>query len=199
TQKNSKSAEIASEKKLARLCGAVRTILECIGEDPSRDGLLDTPTRYAQALLFFTKGNDDVLANIVNNAVFKEDHDELVLVKNIEIFSMCEHHLVPFTGKMHIGYIPSGGRVIGLSKLARIADMFSRRLQIQERLTKQVALAISEILQPEGVAVIVECSHLCMAMRGVQKTSATTTTNCMLGSLSSDATMGRTFLELVKL
>ncbi|KAF2451121.1 GTP cyclohydrolase I [Karstenula rhodostoma CBS 690.94] len=180
------------------LCGAVKTILGCIGENPSRDGLLDTPARYARALLFFTKGNGDDLASIVNNAVFEEDHHELVLVRNIEIFSMCEHHLVPFTGKMHIGYIPNG-RVIGLSKLARIAEMFSRRLQLQERLTKQVALAISETLQPKGVAVIVECRHLCMVMRGVQKTSTTTITSSMMGSLEADAKMGQTFLELVKL
>ncbi|KAL5399369.1 GTP cyclohydrolase 1 [Paraphaeosphaeria minitans] len=198
THKSDESTEIESDRQLVRLSGAVRTILECIGEDVDREGLLDTPARYAQALLFFTKGYEDDLASIVNNAVFEENHDELVLVKNIEIFSMCEHHMVPFTGKMHIGYIPNG-RVIGLSKLARIAEMFSRRLQIQERLTKQVASAVSEILKPQGVAVLVECSHLCMVMHGVEKTSTTTITSSMLGSIQSDIKTQQAFLDLVKL
>ncbi|KAL5400601.1 GTP cyclohydrolase 1 [Paraphaeosphaeria minitans] len=198
TRKSDESTEIESDRQLARLSGAVRTILECIGEDVDREGLLDTPARYAQALFFFTKGYEDDLASIVNNAVFKENHNGLVLVKNIEIFSMCEHHMVPFTGKMHIGYIPSG-HVIGLSKLARIAEMFSRRLQIQERLTKQVASAVFEILKPQGVAVLVECSHLCMVMRGVEKTSTTTITSSMLGSMQSDMKTQQAFLDLVKL
>ncbi|PVI04386.1 GTP cyclohydrolase I [Periconia macrospinosa] len=191
--------EATSEEKderLAKLSGAVRTILECIGEDPDREGLRDTPDRYAKALLFFTKGYEENLREIVNGAVFHEDHDELVIVKDIEIYSLCEHHLVPFTGKMHIGYIPNR-RVIGLSKLARIAEMFSRRLQVQERLTKQVALALSEMLQPQGVAVVVESSHFCMVMRGVQKTGATTTTSCMLGRMRSTARTREEFLNLI--
>ncbi|KAK5137750.1 GTP cyclohydrolase 1 [Meristemomyces frigidus] len=186
-----------AEARLQKLSGAVRTILECIGEDPDREGLHGTPERYAKAMMFFTKGYEENLRDIVNNAVFHEDHDELVIVKDIDVYSLCEHHLVPFTGKMHIGYIPSR-RVIGLSKLARIAEMFSRRLQVQERLTKQVALALSEVLKPQGVAVVMESSHLCMVMRGVQKSGATTTTSCMLGAMRKRAKTREEFLSLLR-
>ncbi|KKZ66342.1 GTP cyclohydrolase I [[Emmonsia] crescens] len=185
-----------SEKRTQKLADAVRTILECIGEDPEREGLLGTPERYAKALMYFTKGYEENVRDLVNGAVFHEDHDELVIVKDIEVFSLCEHHMVPFTGKMHIGYIPDR-RVLGLSKLARLAEMFSRRLQVQERLTKQVALAIAEVLKPQGVAVVMESSHLCMVMRGVQKTSSTTTTSCMLGCMRSSAKTREEFLSLL--
>jgi len=185
-----------AEARLKKMTAAVRTLLECIGEDPDREGLHGTPERYAKAMMFFTKGYEEDLRTIVNGAVFHEDHDELVIVKDIEIYSLCEHHLVPFIGKMHIGYIPSR-RVIGLSKLARIAEMFSRRLQVQERLTKQVALAISEVLKPQGVAVVMESTHMCMVMRGVQKSGAVTTTSCMLGAMRKRAKTREEFLSLL--
>ncbi|KAL2863297.1 GTP cyclohydrolase I [Aspergillus lucknowensis] len=204
-----------NEERIKKLSGAVRTILECIGEDPEREGLRGTPERYAKAMLYFTKGYEENVRDLVNGAVFHEDHDELVIVKDIDVFSLCEHHMVPFTGKvnstpntqsyplskeislqMHIGYIPDR-RVLGLSKLARLAEMFSRRLQVQERLTKQVALAISEVLKPRGVGVVMESSHLCMVMRGVQKTSSTTTTSCMLGCMRSSAKTREEFLTLL--
>ncbi|MCJ1446656.1 MAG: hypothetical protein MMC23_007162 [Stictis urceolatum] len=185
-----------AQARLEKLQGAVRTILECVGEDPDREGLRGTPERYARAMLYFSKGYEENVRDLVNGAVFSEDHDELVIVKDIEVFSLCEHHMVPFTGKMHIGYIPNR-RVLGLSKLARLAEMFSRRLQVQERLTKQVALAIAEVLNPRGVAVVMESSHLCMVMRGVQKTSATTTTSCMLGCMRASAKTREEFLSLL--
>lgn len=182
-----------------------------MGEDAERDGLEETPMRYAKALMYFTKGYEENVRDLVNGAVFHEDHDELVIVRDIEVFSMCEHHMVPFTGKvgatnededhadfvqMHIGYIPNR-QVLGLSKFARLAEMFSRRLQVQERLTKQVALAIDEVLKPRGVAVVMESSHLCMVMRGVEKTTASTTTSCMLGAMRSSAKTREEFLSLL--
>lgn len=183
-------------KLFAKLCDAGRTILECVGEDPDRPGLVDTPKRYAKAIMFFTKGYQQNVRDIVNNAIFHEGHNEMVVVKDIEIFSMCEHHMVPFTGKMHIGYIPYQS-VIGISKLPRIAEMFSRRLQIQERLTKEVATAIMEVLQPQGVAVIMQSSHLCMVMRGVEKSAATTVTSCVLGCFETKEKTWNEFLRLV--
>ncbi|AEO64611.1 uncharacterized protein THITE_123928 [Thermothielavioides terrestris NRRL 8126] len=192
-------AELGRELKMEgqrNISDAVRTILECIDEDPAREGLLDTPERYAKALLFFTKGYGEKVSDIVNNAIFREHHHEMVIVKDIEIFSMCEHHLLPFTGKMHIGYIPNGF-VIGLSKLARIAEVYSRRLQIQERLTKEVAYALMEVLSPRGVAVVMEACHLCMVMRGVGKTTATTITSCVLGSFEANEKTRNEFLNLV--
>ncbi|CAH0014905.1 unnamed protein product [Clonostachys rhizophaga] len=182
--------------RLERMKGAVRTLLECVGENPDREGLLATPHRYANALLDFTVGYQQNVMDIVNSAIFEEGHNEMVIVKDIEVFSVCEHHLVPFTGKMHIGYIPKNA-VIGISKLPRIADMFSRRLQIQERLTKEVANAIFEVLQPQGVAVVMESSHLCMVMRGVQKASSTTVTSCVLGCFERKEKTRNEFLSLI--
>ncbi|PLB46581.1 GTP cyclohydrolase 1 [Aspergillus steynii IBT 23096] len=179
-----------------RIVTAVRTILECLGEDPTRDGLLKTPQRYAKALKFFTQGYDFSPADVINDAIFDVEHSELVLVKDIEISSLCEHHLVPFLGKIHIGYIPRG-RVIGLSKLARIAEIYARRLQVQERLTQQVAKAVDEVLKPLGVAVVVECAHMCMAMRGVQKPGAMTVTQCKMGVFKDDARLDERFHVLL--
>lgn len=208
-----------ADKRLSKMCGAVRTLLECVGEDVNREGVLATPERYAKAMLFFTKGYQQNVRDIVNGAIFKEGHNEMVIVKDIEIFSMCEHHLVPFTGKvcsphgqvmgmiwrtrrltfvlqMHIGYIPDQS-VIGISKLPRIAEMFARRLQIQERLTKEVANAIMEVLKPQGVAVVMESSHLCMVMRGVEKTSTSTITSCVLGCFEQREKTRNEFLTLI--
>ncbi|KAI1400834.1 GTP cyclohydrolase I [Hypoxylon fuscum] len=193
-QENSEQAA----QRLEKMQGAVRTLLECIGEDPDREGVLDTPKRYAKAMLFFTKGYQENVRDIVNNAIFHENHNEMVIVKDIEIFSLCEHHLVPFFGKMHIGYIPKNN-VIGISKLPRIAELFSRRLQVQERLTREVANAIMEVLKPQGVAVVMESSHLCMVMRGVEKTTTSTITSCVLGCFEKKEKTRNEFLSLVGL
>ncbi|KAF9263662.1 GTP cyclohydrolase I [Marasmius fiardii PR-910] len=184
----------ARERKLAE---AVRTVLDCIGEDPDREGLLRTPERYAQAIMWMTKGYEERLTDVINDAVFAEDHDEMVLVREIDISSLCEHHLVPFTGKVAIAYIPNK-LVLGLSKLARIAETFSRRLQVQERLTKQIAIAIQEAIKPRGVAVVMEATHLCMTMRGVQKPGSITTTSCMLGCFRTQQKTREEFLTLIK-
>jgi len=196
TRERLEEDETQKAERLERMKGAVRTLLECVGEDPDREGLLATPERYAKAMLFFTKGYQQNVRDIVNGAIFQEGHNEMVIVKDIEVFSMCEHHLVPFTGKMHIGYIPSNA-VIGISKLPRIAEMFARRLQIQERLTKEVANAIMEILKPQGVAVVMESSHLCMVMRGVEKSTSTTITSCVLGCFEQREKTRNEFLSLI--
>ncbi|KAK5906144.1 hypothetical protein CgunFtcFv8_002035 [Champsocephalus gunnari] len=183
------------QSRLPALEAAYTSILRELGEDTDRQGLLRTPQRAAKAMQFLTKGYHETIEDILNNAIFDEDHDEMVIVKNIDVFSLCEHHLVPFFGKVHIGYIPNK-KVVGLSKLARIVEIFSRRLQVQERLTKQIAVGISEALQPKGVAVVIEASHMCMVMRGVQKMNSRTVTSTMLGIYLEDPKTREEFLTL---
>ncbi len=172
-------------------------LLEAVGEDPQRQGLLKTPERAARAFEFLTNGYRQSLDEVVNNAIFDSDASEIVLVKDIELYSMCEHHLLPFIGKAHVAYIPSG-KVIGLSKVARIVDVFARRLQIQENLTTQIADALMHVLHPLGVAVVIEAKHLCMMMRGVEKQNSIMTTSCLLGSFKEDARTRTEFLALLK-
>lgn len=185
-----------AEGREQRIAVAVKTILTELGEDVDREGLLETPERYARAMLYFTKGYEDNIRDVIKRAVFEEDHDEMVIVRDIEIYSLCEHHLVPFFGKAHIGYIPNK-RVLGLSKLARLAEMYARRFQVQERLTKQIAMALTEILKPRGVAVVIEAQHMCMVSRGVQKTGSSTTTSCMMGCFRDQQKTREEFLTLL--
>ena len=174
-----------------------KKIIEKIGEDPDREGLLKTPERAARAMEFLTQGYHQTLSQILNGAVFDSDSDEMVIVKDIEMYSMCEHHLLPFIGKCHVAYLPQG-RVIGLSKVARIVDMFARRLQIQENLTKQIADAVQEVTAGQGVGVVVESQHLCMMMRGVEKQNSTMTTSVMLGRFKRDSNTRNEFLSLIR-
>ncbi|CCE73077.1 Piso0_000091 [Millerozyma farinosa CBS 7064] len=189
------SSEEASERE-SRIANAVRTILTELGEDVDREGLIETPARYARAMLFFTKGYEDNIRDVIKKAVFEENHDEMVIVRDIDVYSLCEHHLVPFFGKAHIGYIPNK-RVLGLSKLARLAEMYARRFQVQERLTKQIAMALSEMLKPRGVAVVIEATHMCMVSRGVMKPGSSTTTSCMLGCFRDHQKTREEFLTLL--
>ena len=183
--------------KLARMEDTFRNLLEAIGEDPQREGLLRTPSRAARAFEFLTNGYRQNLDEIVNSAVFSSEASEIILVKDIELYSMCEHHLLPFIGRAHVAYIPNG-KVIGLSKIARIVDVFARRLQIQEQLTVQIADALMKCLQPSGVGVVVEAKHLCMMMRGVEKQNSVMKTSCLLGSFKEDARTRSEFLSLLK-
>jgi GTP cyclohydrolase I len=175
----------------------IRHLLSEIGEDPSREGLRDTPRRVEKSLRFLTSGYDTDIDVILNNALFSVEYNEMVIVRNIDFYSMCEHHLLPFFGKCHVAYLPNQ-RVIGLSKLPRLVDAFARRLQVQERLTSQIADTIREKIDPHGVAVVMEATHLCMAMRGVEKQNAVTVTSAMLGVFHSDARTRHEFLELIR-
>jgi len=173
--------------------GALTAVLECVGEDPKRDGLLRTPHRFARAMEFLTSGYAMSLEKIVNDAIFEEDHHEMVIVKDIDLYSVCEHHVLPFHGKAHIAYVPDG-KIIGLSKFARIVELFSRRLQVQERLTSQIADVLQQVLAPRGVGVITQCAHMCMAMRGVEKQGSTTISSAMRGVLRDDSALRQEFL-----
>jgi len=174
-----------------------KRLLEEIGEDPKREGLMATPKRAAKALQYLTKGYKDNLDEIVNRAIFESDNDEMIIVKDIEVYSLCEHHLLPFFGRCHVGYLPQG-KIIGLSKIARIVDVFARRLQVQENLTKQIADTILKYTQARGVGVVIEAQHLCMMMRGVEKQNSLMKTSCMLGQFRREMSTRSEFLSLIR-
>jgi len=184
-------------KDLERVSDAYRELLQGIGEDTDREGLQRTPDRAARALEFLTQGYRQNLDEIINGAIFESSASEIILVKDIELYSLCEHHLLPFIGRAHVAYLPNG-KVIGLSKVARIVDVFARRLQIQENLTTQIAESLMRCLEPSGVAVVVEAKHLCMMMRGVEKQNSVMKTSCLLGTFKEDARTRSEFLSLLK-
>ena len=179
------------------LSGVIARLLEELGEDPTREGLVDTPRRVADSFRYLTEGYDLDPAEIVGDALFNEDYDDMVVVRGVNFFSLCEHHLLPFFGRVHVAYLPKG-KVVGLSKVPRIVDAFAHRLQLQERLTRQIAEALNDVLEPNGVAVVIEARHLCMEMRGVEKQDSDTLTSCMLGTFRDDARTRTEFFELIR-
>ena len=181
----------------ATISELVEELLVQIGEDPSREGLLKTPVRFEKAFRYLTGGYTKNVQEVLNGAVYEEPYDEMVAMRDIELFSLCEHHLLPFYGKCHVAYIPDG-RLIGLSKIPRLVDVFARRLQVQERLTSQIANCLQEVLKPQGVAVVIEAFHLCMAMRGVEKQNAYAITSSMLGVFRKDSRSRSEFMNLIK-
>lgn len=185
--------DIATSRELTE---AVRAMLQELGEDPAREGLTKTPERVARSLSFLTQGYQQDPKEVVGSAIFEAEYDEMVVVRDVEIYSLCEHHLLPFFGRCHIAYLPDG-KIVGLSKLARLAEIYARRLQVQERLTTQIATAIEEVLQPKGVAVVMEAHHLCMMMRGVEKQNSLAVTSCMLGRFRADARTRAEFMGLI--
>lgn len=189
--------EIYDEKVTAALAEHYAKILELLGEDPAREGLVKTPERVAKAMQFVTQGYEQDPAQILQSALFHETYSQMVLVKNIELYSMCEHHMMPFIGKCHVAYIPDG-TITGLSKIARVVECFARRLQVQERLTTQIRDCLQDTLHPKGVAVVIEAEHTCMSMRGVQKADAITTTSAFSGIFLSDERTRNEFLQLIK-
>ncbi|MBK6679033.1 MAG: GTP cyclohydrolase I FolE [Ignavibacteriales bacterium] len=182
---------------IEKVQGLVETILTEIGENPEREGLLKTPKRVAKAYEYLTSGYNKDISKVLNGAIFNEDYDEMVLVRNIDFYSMCEHHMLPFFGKVHIAYIPDG-KIVGLSKLPRIVEVFARRLQVQERMTKEIADTINEHLKPRGVAVVSEAYHMCMMMRGVEKQNSSTTSSTMHGVFKTDPKTRVEFLSLIR-
>lgn len=182
-------------EQVERIASHYTDILAAIGENPNREGLIKTPERVAKALQFLTHGYDVDAAEVLRGAMFEEDYSQMVVVKDIEVYSMCEHHMLPFFGKAHIAYIPNG-HIVGLSKIPRIVDAFARRLQVQERLTNEIRDCIQHTLKPAGVAVVMECKHMCMAMRGVQKQNSVTTTSAFTGEFQNDVTRSE-FLRLI--
>ena len=193
-KKNTKQASPNSNDSIEPL---IYNVLKEMGEDPKREGLIKTPHRVAKSLRFLTSGYKQNIDELLNGAVFNEDNDEMVTLRDISLYSLCEHHLLPFFGRCHIAYIPNK-KIIGLSKLARLVDMFSRRLQVQERLTKQIADTLQKTLKPLGVAVVIEAEHLCMQMRGVQKRGATMVTSAMLGGFRTSQATREEFLKIIK-
>ncbi len=193
-----KSTKIQVSPKDKRFPEVVKELLMLLGENPTREGLQRTPVRVMKSLQYLTQGYQMDPKEILKNAIFKEPYDEMVIVKDIEIFSLCEHHLLPFYGKAHIAYIPNG-KILGLSKIPRIVEVFSKRLQVQERLTTQIAECLMHALNPKGVAVVIEALHLCMSMRGVRKADAYTITSSMLGAFRKDARSRSEFLSLIRL
>jgi GTP cyclohydrolase IA len=183
-------------RSLEKLEDYVKGILTEVGENPKREGLIRTPGRVARAYKFLTKGYDEDVEKLLNGAVFNEHYDEMVIVKDIDFYSLCEHHMLPFYGMCHIAYIPNG-KIVGLSKLPRIVEMYSRRLQVQERMTREIGDMINKILEPKGVAVVSEARHLCMMMRGVEKQNSVATASCMLGRFKSDEKTRSEFLKLI--
>lgn len=195
TKKGYQKIDQFNQESIDQLAKSYTSLLSTIGEDISREGILKTPTRAAKAMQFLTHGYDLNPAEILKSAMFKDDYSQMVIVKDIEIYSLCEHHLLPFFGKAHIAYIPNG-HIVGLSKIPRVADAFARRLQVQERLTTEILNCIQETLNPLGVAVVIECKHLCMSMRGIQKQNSVTTTSAFTGAFENEKTRAE-FIHLI--